>query len=390
MPDVFFYRCDQPGAPVLGDTANSLNALLYACLVTGFGSTGLVSITRTGSVATGSTASAHTFAVGDPILVSGAAQTEYNGTFTVTAVAGNTLSWAVSGTPATPATGTFTVKIAPAGWERPYNSGNVSVFRSADIASSRRYFRVNDGMATDPNGYKVAECKLYESMTAVSTGTLRATCTWEKIFPATTAVKWLLVASGRTVYLFNPVFDAAQAGATDSNRFQCLVSFGDINSYRVGDTYQAFVNNSGTVPGQNLTVGEFGDSENSCVICRAYTGTGGAVSVFGSGVPRVVQTGATPGGLNPVDSSVPFVFPRLLTEYNATYTRVLRGTVPGIGQALVPYADALTAGSPTGSGYWQRFSGVSIGGTSRDVLLLACYGGQAPCGIAVDLSGPWH
>ena len=87
---------------------------------------------------------------------------------------------------------------------------------------------------------------------------------------------------------------------------------------------------------------------------------------------------------------MPFVFPRLLTEYNATYTRVLRGTVPGIGQALVPYADALTAGSPTGSGYWQRFSGVSIGGTSRDVLLLAYVGGQAPCGIAVDLTGPWH
>ncbi|MDB5304598.1 MAG: hypothetical protein JWM97_2147, partial [Phycisphaerales bacterium] len=61
------------------------------------------SITRSGATAT-ATIFGHGFGVGDSIQISGADQPEYNGTFTVSAVANSTFTFTVSGSPATPAT----------------------------------------------------------------------------------------------------------------------------------------------------------------------------------------------------------------------------------------------------------------------------------------------
>lgn len=62
------------------------------------------SITRSGSTAT-ATVAAHGYASGDAVTISGAAQSEYNGTFAISNVTTNTFDYSVSGTPATPATG---------------------------------------------------------------------------------------------------------------------------------------------------------------------------------------------------------------------------------------------------------------------------------------------
>ena len=74
----------------------------------------VVSITRSGSTATvtlnASDASA-AYTAGQSVYVSGATQPEYNGTFTIAstsgATSGGTITYAVSGTPTTPATGTI-------------------------------------------------------------------------------------------------------------------------------------------------------------------------------------------------------------------------------------------------------------------------------------------
>lgn len=64
------------------------------------------SITRSSSTATLTTAAAHNFVAGDKIVISGCDQAEYNGTFTILTVpTTTTMTFAVSGTPATPATG---------------------------------------------------------------------------------------------------------------------------------------------------------------------------------------------------------------------------------------------------------------------------------------------
>jgi hypothetical protein len=67
----------------------------------------VTSITRSGSIATLTSTTNHGLVTGDEIVISGATQTEYNGTFTVTKTGNTTFTYTVTGTPATPATGTI-------------------------------------------------------------------------------------------------------------------------------------------------------------------------------------------------------------------------------------------------------------------------------------------
>ena len=76
----------------------------------------VTSITRSSSTAT-ATVTAHGYSTGNKVVVSGASQTEYNGEFTITVTGTDTFTYTVSGTPATPATGTITcykVPVTPA------------------------------------------------------------------------------------------------------------------------------------------------------------------------------------------------------------------------------------------------------------------------------------
>lgn len=69
----------------------------------------VASITRSGSTATATFSTAHQYAPGTQITIAGADQAEYNGTYTVLSVPTETsLTYQISGTPATPATGTIT------------------------------------------------------------------------------------------------------------------------------------------------------------------------------------------------------------------------------------------------------------------------------------------
>jgi len=70
----------------------------------------VTSITRAGSTAT-ATVTAHGYANGNSVLMAGATQTEYNGTFVISNVTTNTFDYTVTGTPATPATGTITAAL---------------------------------------------------------------------------------------------------------------------------------------------------------------------------------------------------------------------------------------------------------------------------------------
>lgn len=68
---------------------------------------GIASLTRSGSTATATTSSNHNLATGVSIIVSGASQTEYNITAIITVISNTQFTYTVSGTPATPATGTI-------------------------------------------------------------------------------------------------------------------------------------------------------------------------------------------------------------------------------------------------------------------------------------------
>lgn len=388
MPDVFVYRSDQPGAPVLSATDGTMCSLLYACLVTGFGTITATSLTRSGSVATLAFASAHAYKVDDPILVAGATPTAYNGSWPVTAVTSNTISFAISGTPTTPATGTITCKIAPAGWTRPYTSGNVSVFRSANITSSQRYLRMNDALATDAYNHKTAEVKMYETMTAVSTGTLRTTGTFRKVTAGLASTKWVLVASDKAFYLLNN-YSGVGAGEPAESALNSFSFFGDINSFKTGDTFNSTLISSDS---QVLANEAYGGPYSGAQICRAHTLTGVAVDLRGAQF-ETINNGVVASGLNPADSSVIFVSPKFVIENLSTNNEVIRGTLPGFVNSLTTYTGnvmSLVGYTPQASGRWEKFSNVTINGTSRNVMLF-CLNANATTykGFALDITGPW-
>jgi hypothetical protein len=75
-----------------------------------FGTPGLISvssITRSGSTASVTTAVNHGRSNGDWVFIQGANQAEYNGLFQITVTGAATFDYTVTGTPATPATGTI-------------------------------------------------------------------------------------------------------------------------------------------------------------------------------------------------------------------------------------------------------------------------------------------
>lgn len=64
----------------------------------------IVSLTRVSTTATARTKNAHGLVTGQQVLIKGAEQLEYNGTFTITVLDADEFTYTVSGTPATPAT----------------------------------------------------------------------------------------------------------------------------------------------------------------------------------------------------------------------------------------------------------------------------------------------
>jgi len=100
------FEIELAGSGTIG-VAPAYGTVLKSC---GFSETiatnAVTSMTRSGSTATCNTTTAHNLAVGDKVKVSGATESEYNGNHTVLTVPdSDTFTFAVSGTPASPATG---------------------------------------------------------------------------------------------------------------------------------------------------------------------------------------------------------------------------------------------------------------------------------------------
>jgi hypothetical protein len=99
------------GSKRLTDTIGTTGAPLTLDFTLGTDKT-VTSITRASTTAT-VTATAHGFTTGDQINIRGADQTDYNGDFLVTVTDANTFTYTVSGSPATPATGTIIANNGP-------------------------------------------------------------------------------------------------------------------------------------------------------------------------------------------------------------------------------------------------------------------------------------
>lgn len=103
------------------------------------GDKAVTSITRASTTAT-VTATAHGYSTGNIVNIRGAAQSEYNGDFTITVTGTDTFTYTVSGSPATPATGTILANKGPL--VRNVYSGGIfaaGVFASQNYENADEY-----------------------------------------------------------------------------------------------------------------------------------------------------------------------------------------------------------------------------------------------------------
>ena len=162
------YNYQQTSAPQI--TSNSpidvVRAVLTACLVDGFNTKTISTLSVTNNVATATFSGAHGYLAFDSILISGANQTQFNDSWMVKTVPDSTsLTFDITTADVT-ATGTITCKIAPLGWSvtshptasylKSYRAptGNRHHLLTSEQSSSSNCICVPVSKNQDPNYYQ--------------------------------------------------------------------------------------------------------------------------------------------------------------------------------------------------------------------------------------------
>lgn len=266
---VKYLRSSMTGAPVLANNWGDLVALLDACLVNGFNLKTVTSITRSGTTATVTVSSGHGFEDDQVVLIEGAAQAEYNGEKRITVTGANTFTFEVTGSPATPATGTITAKTAPLGWVKAFFGTHKAAYRSANPASPQHLLRVDNSLR---RGYTTSWAK-FACVAIVEAGGMTDIDTitgqqapfdasapnrnwvvsggntgWHKWYHAVSNIgsesngdggsgarEWIVIGDDRLFYLLVRFF------ANQTSYGRALYAFGDIESFRPADGWHTLL-----------------------------------------------------------------------------------------------------------------------------------------------------
>lgn len=391
---VKFFREDFPGAPVLNGVAGSLIGLLDACLCTGFGLRSATSLVVSGGVATLTLASdaKNPNLLNSVVLVAGSSIAALNGEQRVNFASPTELKFATAAADGT-ATGSITVKTAPAGWEKKFPGTNTAGFRSLDPMSLGACLWIND------TGTVNANVRAYENMTGVDAGTGAAPTVvesaaggfWLKSSVANaTGNRWDFFADTCAFY-YCPV---PGSGAGSAYIGQASHFFGDEVAYKIGDPFavaifSSVVASGGSVHYGNLFYNGLSNGANMNRFLRSYTGLGSAIAAYPSPVSGgrgTVGSGsdgefgtfptATDGGLRISKIQVS-------ENSGSGAASVLRGEMPGA--YYVPQ-------SGLGS-YFQRGDTVVMGGkklyavhVGTSVTDSGTSGGRG----FFDITGPWR
>lgn len=154
-------------APTSNGASGSFIALLEAFLVTGWDTKALTSLVVAGGVATATWTGSHSALEHAVILVQGVTdKTALNGEQKVTGKQPNTLTFACPGVADGAAAGTISIKMAPAGWSKPFSAAGKAVFKSTAVEA----FGGGMCLRVDDSGTTSARVVAYESMSDVDTG----------------------------------------------------------------------------------------------------------------------------------------------------------------------------------------------------------------------------
>lgn len=380
------------GAPQLSGTAGTLIAVLDAFLITGFGQVTALSVNVAGGIATASLQSGQSFEQDRIVLVDGATPAALNGEARVLVATNSSITWATAA-PDGAATGSITIKYAPAGqWEKKYTGTNKAAYRSTDPQASGFFLRVDDAGTTG------ARVRGFLDMTDVDTGSgpfptdaqSSGGGYWWKSFVANaTAVRYDLIADSRALLL------AIGAGASSNSVLTAspLRGFGDMVALAPGgDGFAVALScGSGVSNAQNFSNGTFDYVEAAAgllVMARPPSGIGGAHSVgtrsyVSGGSGQISGVDGVLGGFpSQIDGQLKFSRRYVHSGDGATP----RADVPGV--LHVPQTGVLSLVAP-------RDTFVGDGDMAgRTLLALAVNGNSpsaAPTGIVlVDITGPWR
>lgn len=408
------------GAPVVSNGFGDLVAMLDAVLVNGFNLKTVDSITRVGSVATATISAGHLFEVGSVETFAGADQAEYNGEQVITDVTASTVSFTVTGTPATPATtGTsLSVKTSPLGFATAFTGTNKRVYRSPNVAGSRPFIRVDGAQlaAYPAGGSKFCRVTVAENMSGIDTfvGTgkmpfdpLATTKNevrtgaaapyyygWFKWYSATDrytdessdsgagARSWAVVGDDRAFYLF--------IAPTLNSTAHILYAVGEFNSYKSGDAYNSWLWATDHYYAQNEDSGNRGSRTPSGYMGKRYTGNRVLKDYTGLGnsigaTNFTLQTVAN--GISGYNMGVPYPNgPDFSLQMHPIYIQQeqghIRGTLPGAFAVLHDVAGLPEHGSVISN---------VVGYSGRKFVILSFSGDGSWLGrMAFDITGPWR
>lgn len=344
---VYYFNEGLRGAPQLSGTSGALIAVLDACLITGFGTVSVTSLTVADGIATATVSAGNSFTPHHIILIEGASDPALNGRHRVLLDGNSSTSFSFKTTAANGVvSGTITAKYAPVpGWEKPFSADNKAVYRAT--TGNRFFYRVDDSL---PEKY-VAEIRGYETMTSVDVGVapfplLSRLSTIEKSNGANATGKyWDLVADCRAV-----MFGAQQLPTIGSVPYATPARyFGEMVPLAPnGDAWcSAVLSSSEKVTSMNLHYGgsvfysQRGVGANFFgVLARSVSGVGGSIdaqcmAVFG-GKSGLLSAQDAAFGLAPsvVDGQL-YLSPVYLAEGSAGPARAV---VPGA--QYVPHTGA--------------------------------------------------
>lgn len=377
---VKIFSSAQIGAPTLNNTAGSLIALLDACLVNGFGLKTCDSVVIAAGVGTATISTGHGAIPDGVVLFSGATGSfsALNGERKVTSAGINTVVFDATGLADGTATGTITLKLAPAGWIKSFSGTNLGAYKSGNAAATGTYLRVDDTTAA------YAVVRGYVTMTDINTGldpfptsAQQSTSNWYKSNTTVTR-NWWLIGNDRMFYL-------GIASNSSYSPIMAIYAFGDLISRKAGDAYRAVLYaQSDLSPPIDFNYNPVGCGYPGFYhvkyLPRSYSALGSPVAVtqtwFNDNTNASASSGA--GGRsfpNPSDNGI--VFTPMQVMEGAGY----RGELPGV--AAAPQS--------IGAGIVDDARIANTPGFARTLVYKTFLVNSTPTygGVFFDLTGPW-
>lgn len=387
---VKYFHDGLPGAPVLSGSTGALLAVLQACLVDGWGTVSLTSVSVSAGVATATVAAGHPFEADTVAFIAGAGTPALNGEKTVSSVGVNTFAFPAPGVADGVISGAITAKVAPAGWTRVYAGTNKAVYKSSAVDATGCLLRVDDAAA------RYAVWRGFESMTDVDTGSgpfpslvQAATGLYVPKSDAASAGarKWMVVADDRYVL----VLTAYHSSGIDD--YACH-AWGDFSSWRNPDAWNCVIvaatsdvsgsNNAGLSASPSMAM-PF--TAEGTFVARPYGQVGGSspltrsVCMAALGSSSLGNSGGSSfgAGPSPVDA-VYYVLPILLMAA----TSAPHGVLPGV--YFVPAYLGSTLDSKS-----KLAAPVGLAGRKLVAFRVGGYNSASSSGrMFVDITGPWR